>query len=261
MGTDFKESKPLCIVISPPWYNKHLIKYLRNEYKGCKIIINFHDTVKNSIERNPLLSLDAIKSEFDCAVVYNPEDSKEYGFPLCHEGYTPIPVKELEVYPKCDVVFIGAAKDRLNIVRKLYRRFTDAGLNCFFYITEAPQNERLDDGIIYADKPMPFTEYLAREASANCLLEILQKGSTGKTYRMIEAIIYNKKLITNCPEIKNSKYYNQDYVIYFEDEDAVSPEFIKMDVGEIDYKYSGDFSRKAFFEFIDDLMTDSKFIL
>lgn len=250
--TAFKENKPLCIVIAPPWYDKQLIKYLKKKYPDCKLIIHFHDTVSNSLKRNRRLSLDIVKNDFDKAIVYNPDDAKNHGFLLHSVGYTPLPQKELKAFPHSDVVFIGAAKDRLPLIRRLYRRFSEAGLKCDFYVTEVPKNERLNDGIIYGDKPLPFTEYLAREAASDCLLEILQKGSTGRTYRMIEAIIYNKKLITNCPEIKETPYYNEDFVCFFNDESEISAEFVKRDDCQVDYHYCGDFSHRTFIEFIED---------
>ncbi len=249
---NFKKDKPLCVVLSAPWYDKQLIKFFRKRYPDCKIIIRFGDTVKTALKNNVHLSLDIIRNDFDNAIVYNPDDAKDYGFSFYPVGYSPIPKEELKVLPKSDVAFVGAAKDRLPLIRELYHRFTNAGLKCDFYVTEVPKEERLDDGIIYADSPLSFPEYIAREIASDCLLEILQKGSTGRTYRMMEAIIYNKKLITNCPEIKDTKYFNKDYVLYFENESEITADFVKQDVGEIDYRYDGEFSPIKYLDFIEE---------
>ena len=157
------------------------------------------------------------------------------------------------VLPHSDVVFVGAAKDRLPLIRQLYHRFTNAGLKCDFYVTEVPESERLDDGIVYGDKNLTFPEYIAREVASDCLLEILQKGSTGRTYRMMEAIIYNKKLITNCPEIKDTPYYNKDYVLYFEDEGQITADCVNKDIGIVDYNYQNDFSPIKYLKFLDEI--------
>ena len=254
LSDKFQENKPICIVISPPWYDKRLIKFLRKRYDGCKLIIHFNDTVKQALQSNRHLTLDIIKNDFDAAIVYNPDDAKKYGFLLHSVGYSVFPEDKLQEFPKCDIVFIGAAKNRLPLIRKLYEKFTQSGLDCYFYVTEAPKTERIKDGIIYGDKNLPFKEYLAREASAKALLEIVQGGSKGKTYRTIEALAYNKMLITNCPEIKDTPYYNKDFVLYFEDEDDISVDFIKNHMENIDYNYNGDFSQKNFIEFMDNFL-------
>lgn len=249
--TNFKEDKNLCIVISPAWYDKQLIRFFRKCYPDCKLIIHFHDTVKKAFENNRHLSATIVAKDFDGAIAYNLPDAKKYGFIYRPVGYTPIPENEVKVLPKSDVVFVGAAKDRLPLIRKLYHRFTNAGLKCDFYVTEVPKEERFDDGIVYGDKSLPFPEYIAREVASDCLLEILQEGSTGRTYRMMEAIIYNKKLITNCPEIMDTQYYDKDFVLYFQDENEITADFVKKDVGAVDFNYDGEFSQKKFVDFID----------
>lgn len=249
----FKENKPLCITLSSPWYDKQLIKYFRKHYPDCKLIIRFGDTVKTALSNNPQLSLDIIKDDFDSAIAYNPDDASDYNILFHPVGYSAIPKEELPTLPKSDVAFIGAAKDRLPLIRELYHRFTNAGLKCDFYVTEVPESKRLNDGIVYGDKNLSFPEYIAREAASDCLLEILQKGSTGRTYRMMEAIIYNKKLITNCPEIKDTPYYNKDYVLYFEDEGQITADFVNKDIGVVDYNYQNDFSPVKYLKFLNEI--------
>lgn len=51
--------------------------------------------------------------------------------------------------------------------------------------------------------------------STNCILEILQEGQYQQSIRYFEAIIYNKKLLTNNKNVKNLPYFDERYMRYF----------------------------------------------
>ena len=204
------------------------------------------------LKYNKQLKIERIKKDFDQIIVYNQADAETYGFVYHPVGYAPPSKEELKKYPYSDLVFIGAAKDRLDDIRNIYKRMTAAGLICDFYVTEVPNDQRRADGIIYGDKFLPYSECLAREAASNCLLEILQGGSKGRTYRMMDAIIYNKKLITNCEEIVRLPYYNENRIHFFNNINQISIDFVRNHK-EIDYGYKNDFSNITFLNFIDSL--------
>ncbi len=236
-----KKAQKLCVILSSPWYNRELVNYLKKGFPTCSINIQFIDTVDKNIENNRLLTIDSLRTEFDNVLVYSPDDAANYEFTFCPAGYSAVDCSLLRQYNHVNLCFIGAAKNRLGDIRAIYKKMTSAGVSCFFYVTGVPASERREDGIIYADKNMPFIEYLSRENSADCLLEILQDNSTGRTYRLMEAIIYNKKLITNCPEILTTKFYNQESILYFKDINTIDPHFVKNKVS-VNYNYNGEFS-------------------
>ena len=247
----FLPKKPDYIVMTAPWYHDRLIKYFRRNSNKCKILFKSGDTMELCLKNNRRLTIDKIKEQFDQVFVYNPIDAEKYGFLLYPVCYSSIDISQLEQYEHCDVAFIGAAKQRLSEIRRIYCKLSEEGLACYFYVTDVPANERLDDGIIYADKSLTFMEYIAREIAADCLLEIIQKGTIGRTFRMMEAIIYNKKLITNCPEILSQPYYDIEFVHYFEKIEDIEPAFVKRPPEKVNYKYTGDFSPLRLLEFIE----------
>ena len=69
---------------------------------------------------------------------------------------------------------------------------------------------------------------------------------------MMDAIIYNKKLITNCEEIVMLPYYNENRIHFFNNINQISIDFVR-DHREIDYGYKNDFSNVTFLNFIDSL--------
>lgn len=223
-----------------PWFNKELMFFFRKKLPSVKIILQCQDTVAYCLKSHNKLSINILKDYFDGIVVYNELDAKKYGLYYHPVGYSKIDKSTLPSYEHVDVCFIGAAKNRLNEIREVYKILTDSGLKCFFYVTEVPESQKCNDGLIYGEI-MSFEEYLGREMSADCLVEIIQNGSTGRTYRMMEAIIYNKKLITNCPECKKLSYYDDRFFHYFTNVNKINPDFVKNRV-KPDYKYKGEFS-------------------
>ena len=63
--------------------------------------------------------------------------------------------------------------------------------------------------------------------------------------------MYNKLLITNCPEISESGYYDPRYVQLFEDVSEIEARFVTDAPELVDYHYRGDFSPKKVLEFIE----------
>ncbi len=250
LGKILTRQQPDYVVISSNWYAKGLLPYIRRKNPHGKIILKCGDKVSVALRDSGGLTEEKMRREFDGVIVYNPLDAEHYGFPFHGVGYSRVDTKSLPQYPPCDVVFIGAAKNRLEDIRTAYEKFCHAGLSCCFYVTGVPKEQRREDGIIYADKGMPFRDYLAREISAKCLFELVQEGSTGRTYRLMEAIIYNKMLITNCPEILQMSYFDPSYVQYFQKAGEIEPEWVKREA-EVDHGYQGDFSPVHYLAFID----------
>lgn len=245
-----KRFVPDYIVFTTSWYSDHLLSYFRIKCKGSKLILRFSDLVSKGFSNISPKFLEKIKSQFDGVLVYSQEDASKYGFTYHSVGYSAIKKSYLKQVPQYDVVFIGAEKGRIEKIRQAHALFSAAGLSCFFYVIMVQEQDRKNDGIIYADKVMPFNEYLSYEISAKCLFELVQDGSSGRTYRMMEAIIYNKLLITNCQEIVHTNYYKKEYVQLYNDLSEINPSFIGNAPEHIDYCYKGDFSPIHVLDFI-----------
>lgn len=246
-----KEFKPDYIILSLSWCSNHLVSYFRKNSKETKLILRFSDMVVNSLGGNNTTKIEKIRNYLDGVLVYSKEDAEKYGFTYHSMGYSAIKSSLIKPCPQFDIVFIGAEKGRMDKIRQAYNIFTSAGLSCFFYVIMVKERDRRNDGIVYADKVMPFCEYISYEVAAKCLFEIVQDGSTGRTYRMMESIIYNKLLITNCREITDTSYYDKNYVQFFNDVSEIDPSFVKNAPLKVEYNYQGDFSPICDLEYIE----------
>jgi len=139
-----------------------------------------------------------------------------------------------------DCFFIGSSKGRLEILQELHRRVTAMGGKAEFYITEVEKKAQTEPGIHY-NKRLPYQTVLAHDMAANCIVEVIAGNQVGQTLRAEEAIIGNRKLLTNNQAMKDNPYYHTGYIRIFDtlgDEDI---HFI-MKKEKVDYHYQDDYS-------------------
>ena len=158
-------------------------------------------------------------------------------------------------YPLSDVFFAGYVKDRLPNLLKAYDIFTNSGLIVHYYLTGVKPEDRVDlPGVEYAEKPIPYYDMLYRTVNSRCVLEFMQKGAVGNTSRFLEAVMFNKKLITNNLSIKDSKFYDPRFIQVVDNASEIDPGFI-VNNQNVDYRYNGEFSPIHLIEQIDNELT------
>ncbi|MEK4039043.1 hypothetical protein NYE44_24295 [Paenibacillus sp. FSL L8-0493] len=256
---DFVNEDELCFVFTPGWYYPNFIEYLKKRYKTSKFVFYFSDTIESKLNVIPSLNIDYLKESFDLVLSYNQQDVKKYNLKYTSIYYSKMPqswIGKLPLYDQVDVLFIGAARNRLNEIRSAYKKLTNAGLKCFFYVVSINSEHELnDEGIYYSKSAMPFREYLGRTMSAKCILEILDTNTTGCTLRFWEAVMYDKKLITNYKYAKDNAFYNPLNMHYFSSVDEIRTSFITEE-NEVHYNYKGENSPRNFLELIENYLAE-----
>jgi len=117
--------------------------------------------------------------------------------------YTPfirLPLDDTQVEEDIDFYFCGLAKDREKILMQLKETLENVGYKCLFIIPGSKEKN-----ITYETN----LEYVKR---SKCIIDIYQKEQSGLTRRPLEALFYNKKLITNNPDIKNYNFYHPNNI-------------------------------------------------
>ena len=246
----FKDDKPICFVClryPPIGY----LRYLRKKYPNCKIIKMSRDVIKIQTQKHKDYTTAGV---FDLWMSFDEDDCKKYGFPHFDEFESKIDIPKEKDYPIADVFFAGKAKDRLDRLVKLYDRFESEGLKCYFYITEAKENEKVDrKGIVYAPKQMSYVEMLKNSVNSRIILEVSQENAVGYTSRFLEAVMFNKLLITDNEYIATTKFYNPHYIQIIESENDIDVSIINNSEN-VDYGYSGEFSPVNRLHLIDSLL-------
>lgn len=248
----FSDDKPICFVLSGQYISPEYVRYLKQTYKDCRIVKIYRDKVSLWEKNCPAFTKDVQKELFDLRMSYDEGECKKYGMQYFveFESKTDVPVSP--DYPLSDIFFAGRPKGRLERLFAAYHKFTEAGLQCSYYLVGVPKEQQIPlKGITYADKQMPYREMLYHTVNTRCVLEINQSGAVGYTSRFLEAVMYGKKLITDNLSILKSDFYNPAYISCVASVEDIDPAFVTADVGEIDYHYRGAFSPVHLIENID----------
>lgn len=185
---------------------------LRNPVKTIpKDILQLINKVKiHSNHQSTYLTYPVYIGTFDMA------DSKQYGFNYYPQFISLLPEIALTRPIQHDFSFIGKNKGRELLLNQLESNLKLQGYKTDFYITDS------------SNQIMSYTEYVTKSIDAKCIVEIVQKGQTGMTLRPIEALLYNRKLLTNNPHILQEDFYHPDNILLFTDGQIDSEELKKF---------------------------------
>ena len=126
-----------------------------------------------------------------------------------------------------DAAFIGANKGREEQIRQLFEKMDEEGLHTWCYAVDVngyAQNR-------WTPGPrMTYPEYLKIASRSKAIVDLVTKNNYGLTWRPIEALFLQKKLITNYKEIVQEPFYRKENIYILGEEDSRSfTEFLETD--------------------------------
>lgn len=248
----FKEDKPYCFIVASRWLPIDYVRYLKRKYPDCRLVRLYRDLMRVEMEIKGYSEEEAARL-YDLRFSYDPEEAEAYSI----EQLTG-PASKIEVLRTdkalCDVFFCGSAKKRLPKIVEAYDRLSEAGLECHFIVAFSEPSERVErPGIEYRDTYLNYTDILHWTVNSRCLLEINQDGASGVTPRFLEAVMYDRLLITDNEKVRSSKYYDPKYIHVVSGMSEINPGFVKG-AEKADFKYSGEFSPVELINRIDRLL-------
>lgn len=142
-------------------------------------------------------------------------DARDYGFEYVNQVYR-MPddnLRSVVTETSSDVFFVGKDKKRSKVLAELVSELNRQNIKLDFCILRDKYTKVLSVlQPYYTDELVRYADYRAKAMRSKCMLEILQNGQTGMTLRTIEALFFNKKLITNNAEIRNSPIYHPNNI-------------------------------------------------
>ena len=192
------------IVVFDGHVRKEFLKWLLKNNPNKRIILWLWNTI-DEIERN--LRLDEIPkgievwsySEYDCI-----KNNLKYNTTFFWDRK-----KETVAEIKQDVYFIGKDKGRLNKIKKIASTLEKLGINGVYHVVAThkysfPKKEYRNN--------IPYSEVRANIAESRAILDVQVSKTAGPSLRALEAIFYQKKLITDDINVKKFKFYSKNNV-------------------------------------------------
>ena len=141
---------------------------------------------------------------FDCDFyTFDPDDAKKFGMKFKHFYYggTDVCLDGIKIIN--DVFFVGADKERLSYLKRLQIQFKRLGISYKMIITGTPHKFYSKDDKKLLSPPISYDEVIQSVAESRAVLDITKDGQSGITLRPMEAMMLDKKLVTNNPNVKN----------------------------------------------------------
>lgn len=186
-----------------------LFEQLRAGYPGCRLVVYLIDLLAS---RYGALEVPLIGQYMDLALSYDKQEAERYGLAYYPTFMSRLPVPDDPGLDDSDFCFIGAAKNREEVINKLYACLSGYGYRCDFVVLDESARGRgkLLPGIRTIKKPLSYPAYLAHVKKCRCIVEIQQTAASGYTLRALEALLYQKKLLTSNPSITDYGFYDPD---------------------------------------------------
>ena len=200
-----------CFVIYARVYDAYpyVDRVLRAHFPLGKLFLYYGDL----IEHHGIKPDEAKKIGFDEVFSFDRAQADKYGIRYLRRPFSSFINKHRNTSSQYKVAFVGANKGRLKTILDVYECLSKAGISTSFYVTEVEESDKKYVDKIKYNIRLEYDELIEIESKADIILEIMQEEAFSPTTRYDEAVFLNKKLLTNCPELKNCKDRN---IIYFE---------------------------------------------
>lgn len=186
------------IIIFDSFLTIYAANYIKKINPSLRVIYWFWNHIYNSAHYKLLNPKIEVWS-------YDPEDCKKYGLKHNTQFYFPeysfIKTSEINI----DFFFIGAEKGRAQYINAAANLIDSAGLSRNFIVANNTRKDRLKNWISYDN----IIDIIRK---SRCIVDMVPDVQSGLTLRPLEALYFNKKLLTNFPYIKDTPFYHPDNI-------------------------------------------------
>ncbi|POD95602.1 hypothetical protein BV924_14820 [Pectobacterium odoriferum] len=178
----------------------------------CKKVL----LLKNIVSYNKKFNINEAKNTFNKIYSFDEEDCRKYNLELLNQMF-PFTIERASLFLESnhikeiyDVYYLGKEKNRRKEINETYDILKKSDLNLKFLIFT--ENKKENNRYNFIQKPIPYIENLINVINSKAVLEVNIEGQSGLTLRALEAIFFNKKLITNNISIMNYDFYSPNRV-------------------------------------------------
>lgn len=219
-----------------------VVERLKKKNKNLKMVLYIVDPMVGFCAPEHM----EIIRKMDLVYSVNKADCEKYGFRYYPLVYSKEPEEKTGgsiAIPKeqgTDLYYLGSGADRTEVLLQIYQKCRQEGIKTDFHVLdrELRQAER---AITFHKSAISYSENIELLRCSNCILEIMHEGFDNPTQRYAEAVVYNKKLLTNNRKIVTFDFYDPKYMQVFQAVDEIDTDFIQSKE-DVDYGYKEEFS-------------------
>ena len=213
------------IIIFDYGYQTGMEKYIKKINPSCEVFLfcwNKISKVYNSCFNFSYKDYIYSSDIYDC---------EKYGLKFNHIFYPLMFHKEWDDNLKNKLYYLSSDKGRVNTLLRLRKTLLDSGLDCsiriFSFATNIDPDFRDSFEKIRISYKIPYKQYLKEALSCGIFLDITQDGQSAFTLRIIESLVFSRKLITNNKLVVNAPFYNSNNILIIDANNLPDVETIK----------------------------------
>lgn len=193
------------------------IRFIRENNPNARLIYQYWNPLPPDMKnRKIFIKLLQNRKKYDFVIVsFDKKDCKQYCFTYAPQ-YIPGSIEKTQnnLPIESDVFFIGKDKGRLKFLKTLDKKLRDLQISSLFWVLPDDKNKKYkkDEEKYLIAKEVPHKEALIQDQKCKAILDVVQKGQMGLTWRAVEALLLEKKLITTLIDIKNYDFYRKENI-------------------------------------------------
>ncbi|WP_336092796.1 hypothetical protein [Leeuwenhoekiella sp. CH_XMU1409-2] len=205
------------LIIHPQYLPKKTHLFLKSI--TSRYITFLFDSLAKMPRQKPVLKY------FDEVFSYEKEDCIEQGFTFL-TNFIPCCVEIRKEYVKDTEVFnISSLDNRFSDIKKIAENLLQNNIDYEFLIFSKKEKE--SSFVTFINQKLSISEVHKMFLKSKVLLDIQRSDQRGLSFRVMESLGYNKKLITTNPDIVTYDFYNPSNILVVDPENpVVSKEFI-----------------------------------
>lgn len=226
-------------------YPAGVLKAYKEQSPNIRYVLFYFDNLRNAAANYAnYLREHAI---FDVVYTFDEWEAKNNGFVFWRTPYSARP-ELLGRIPRKDMYFSGRSSGRYAILHTLSQAGIghDAKLEMDVCLTPPDNVNDFSQSsptfrLHSRGELMTYETVLEKTLEARCILDVVCRPDAGLSLRAYEAVVYNRKLLTNNPSILTFPFYDPRYMHYFQSAEDIDWDWVKEDTA-VDYHYNGEFS-------------------
>ncbi|GGW49180.1 hypothetical protein [Arenibacter certesii] len=227
------EKQDYILVIRPDWLTIDFLTFLKQ--KTDSLISYYFDAIANFPVKRKLIPY------FDKVYSYEKEDVAREGLHFITNYYDKIHPEQKDF--EFLVYNISSYDYRFGCLQKIAKMLHESGHHSKFIVRK--EKPIKSDYIELSSNYIPISETKKHLAKSRILLDIQKRDQKGLTFRMFEALAFQKKLITTNTDVVNYDFYDPRNILVIDFDNPIVPDSFLEDPyhkvpDEILVKYSVD---------------------
>lgn len=201
------------IILFDRVWGYEIIRFLKKNNPNCRIIFWYWNT---------LIDYDMLPQKYrelcECWT-FDPVDAKKFNMNYNNQFY--FPQNTQQSVCNIDAIFLGADKGRVSILSEIAEELEKADKSMKIIVVGKSVKDS-HSAIEFCRGEMGYYQYIELMKKSKCIIDVEQKGQTGIALRVLEALMFRKKLITTNDTVKSLEFYTPENIFIWGKDDEKS---------------------------------------